>query len=123
VSANTFTINAGFGLRVGPDSSRITVTGNNFSDSYLGGGKVKRGAKDLAAAGLKLEGTSDVAVSGNVFAGVRPKALEAAGEASRRVLFAGNVLADAEGDHGKLKDSVVGPLVPGGGPPPDAPKK
>lgn len=117
VSANTFTINAGFGLRVGPNSGRITVTGNNFSNSYLGGGQVKRAATDLRASGLRLEGTSDVAVSGNVFAGVRPKAVEAAGSASRRVLFAGNVLTDSDSDHAVLKDSVVGPLVPNEGPP------
>ena len=123
VSANTFTINAAFGLRVGPNSGRITATGNNFSNSYLGGGKVKRGPKDLLAAGLKLEGTSEVAVSGNVFAGVRPKALEVVGDASGRVVFANNVLADSDSEHAKLKDSAIGALVPNGGPPPAEPKK
>jgi hypothetical protein len=122
VSANTFTINDVFGLRIGPGSDRITVTGNNFSNSYLGGGKVKRAEKDLKAAGLKLEGTSDVTISGNVFAGVRPKGLEVVGEPSSRILFSDNVFADADTDHAKLKNSVIGPLVPNAGPPPAAPK-
>ncbi len=70
VSANTFTINSGHGLRIGPGSGRITVTGNNFSNSYLGEGKVRRAANDLEAAGLTLDHTSHIAVSGNVFSGL-----------------------------------------------------
>ncbi len=42
VSANTFTIMHERALRIGPGSGRITVTGNNFSDSYLGDGLLKR---------------------------------------------------------------------------------
>ena len=75
VSANTFTIVKQNALRIGPSSSRITVTGNTFSDSSIGGGAVKRETDDLAASGLTLEGTSDVAVIGNLFSGVAPKAL------------------------------------------------
>jgi parallel beta-helix repeat protein len=112
VSANTFTINAKAGLRIGPGSGRITVTGNNFSNSYLGEGKVKRAPKDLLAAGLKLEGTSDIAITGNTFAGVRPKAVEA-DDTSRRVLFSDNVITDAASDHEKLKQSVIGPVLNG----------
>jgi hypothetical protein len=111
VSANTFTIDAKDALRIGSGSGRITVTGNSFSNSYLGEGKVKRGTKDLAAAGMVLEGTSDVAVAGNLFSGVRPKALEVRGKPSRRVLFSSNVLTDVESDHPKLEASVVGPVL------------
>jgi len=103
VSANTFTINATDSLRIGPGSGRITVTGNNFSNSYVGADKLKRGKDDLAAAGLKLEGTADIAISGNLFAGVRPKAVEIAGQPSQRVLFEGNSLTDAKSDHDKLR--------------------
>jgi parallel beta-helix repeat protein len=112
VSGNTFTINAKDALRIGPGSGRITVAGNNFCDSYIGDGKVKRGTKDLAAAGLVVEATSDVAISGNVFASVRPKALEVKGAPSQRVLFSDNVLTDAKSDHARLEASVIGPLVP-----------
>lgn len=103
VSANTLTINATNAVRVGPNSGRITVTGNNFSNSHIGDGKVKRGTQDLAAAGLVLEGTTDVVVSGNTFASVKPKAVELRGEPSRRVVFIANLITDAESDHGKLE--------------------
>jgi len=116
VSANTFTINAADALRIGPNSGRITVTGNNFSNSYIGDGKVKRGAKDLLASGLKLEGTTDVTVSGNLFSSVQPKALAVTGAPSRRVLFADNVITDADSDHEKLKESLLGPVLLRGGP-------
>ncbi|MBT6154746.1 MAG: right-handed parallel beta-helix repeat-containing protein [Planctomycetaceae bacterium] len=107
VSANTFTIMKTHALRIGPGSGRITVTGNNFSNSYVGDGKVRRGTEDLAAAGMTLEGTSNVTVSGNLFADVKPKAVSAEGEPSRGILFADNVLVDVESDHGKLKESRV----------------
>jgi len=108
VSANTFTIVKKNALVIGPSSSRITVTGNNFSDSSIGGGAVKRRADDLDASGITLNGTSDVLVSGNVFAGVTPKALATEGDPSRRVLFSNNVLTNTSGDQAKLRDSRVG---------------
>jgi hypothetical protein len=107
VSANTFTISGRDALSIGPNSGRITVTGNNFSNSYLGDGKVKRGTNDLTAAGVVLDGTSDVAVVGNLFSSVRPKALTIKGKPSTRVLFADNVLADVASDHKKLGASLV----------------
>ncbi len=107
VSANTFTIMGGHALAIGPDSGRITVTGNNFSDSYIGGGKVKRGAGDRKAGGMIIVGTSDVAICGNVFSGVRPKALTVEGELSKRVVFTNNVLTDVESDHAKLDNSSL----------------
>lgn len=107
VSANTFTILKTDALRIGPSSNRITVTGNNFSDSFIGDGQVKRAKNDLAAAGLVLEGTSDVAISGNVFSGVKPKAIEARGAATRRAAITGNVLTDVDSDHKNLPDSII----------------
>ena len=107
VSANTFTIMKTHALRIGPNSGRITVTGNNFSNSYVGDGKVRRGTEDLAAAGMTLEGTSNVTISGNLFADVQPKAVATEGEPSRGILFADNVLVDVESDHAKLKESQV----------------
>ena len=107
VSANTFTISGPDALSIGPNSGRITVTGNNFSNSYLGDGKVKRAANDLTAAGMVLEGTSDVTVVGNLFSSVRPKALTIKGRPSKRVLFGDNVLVDVSSDHEKLDASLV----------------
>ena len=107
ISANTFTIMGGHALAIGPNSGRITVTGNNFSDSYIGGGKVKRGTGDLKAGGMIIVGTSDVVITGNVFSGVRPKALTVEGQASKRVVFTNNVLTDVESEHTKLDNSSL----------------
>ena len=94
-------------MTIGPASGRITVTVNNFSDSYLGDGKVKRAANDLIAAGMVLESTSDVTVVGNLFSSVRPKALAVKGKPSKGILFSDNVLVDVTSDHKKLKASIV----------------
>jgi len=107
VSANTFTISGPDALSIGPDSGRITVTGNNFSNSYIGDGKLKRGTNDLVAAGMVLNSTSDVTVVGNLFSSVRPKALTIKGTPSECVLFTDNVLVDVDSDHRKLGTSLV----------------
>jgi hypothetical protein len=107
VSGNTFTIMGRNALVIGAQSGRITVSGNNFSNSFIGEGKTRRGADDPAAGGLVLEGSSDIGIAGNVFAGVRPKALAVEGKPSRRVLFAGNLLTDTTSDHAKLEAAVV----------------
>ena len=106
VSANTFTLLAADALRIGPKSGRITVTGNNFSNSYIGNGKVKRRTNDLKAAGLTLDKTRGVTVSGNLFSSVRPKAVEVI-EPTTNVIFGNNLLIDVESDHKKLKDSII----------------
>jgi len=107
VSANTFTINTTDALRIGPDSGRITVSGNNFSNSYIGDGQVKRGTNDLAAAGITLSATTDVVISGNLFASVRPQAVTAEGFPSRRVLFSNNLLTDVPQANDGLRGATV----------------
>lgn len=107
ISANTFTIMQSDALRIAENSGRITVTGNNFSNSYIGQQKVKRRQNDLQAGGLTLESTSDIAISGNVFSEVTPKAIELKGNPARRVVFANNVLTKVQSDHDQLVDSVV----------------
>ena len=107
VSANTFTIVKKDALRIGPKSGRITVCGNNFSDSYIGADQVKRAAADRAAAGLTLEGTADVAVVGNLFSSVAPRAFVAEGRPSVRVLFSNNVLRDTGSDAEQCENSIV----------------
>jgi hypothetical protein len=103
VSANTFTIVKKDALRIGPGSGRITVTGNNFSSSYMGDGKVKRAVADQGAGGLVLVGASDIAVSGNIFSGLSTKAISLEGEPSQRVLFSNTVLTEVTGDHKKAE--------------------
>lgn len=92
VSANTFTIIAGRALYVGPAAGRITVTGNNFSNSFIGG-KPKR-EEDIAT-GIVLEGACDVAVAGNIFSGLNTQAV-AADAQSRRIAFTGNLVTEVD---------------------------
>jgi hypothetical protein len=102
VSGNTFTIVGQSALVIGPDSGRITITGNNFSNAHIGG-KVKR---DDRATGIFLTGTSDVAISGNVFTGLAEKAIVAQQEC-KRIVVAGNVMSDlsrsAPGKHAAVE--------------------
>lgn len=99
-------INAARALVIGPQSGRITVTGNNFSNSFLGQQTRRVGKPDLAT-GILLQGTRDVTISGNVFAGLAQEAIQA-DAACRRILVTGNVLVD-------LNRSVAGdaPQPPG----------
>ena len=106
VSANAFTIMGSDALNIGPKSGRITVTGNNFSNSYIGEDKTRRSANDLAAGGMVLDGTSGITVVGNLFSGLRPKALAVEGK-PKNVVFADNVLIDVSSDHKKLDASLV----------------
>lgn len=107
ISANAFTISGSDALAIGPRSGRITVTGNNFSDSYIGDDKIKRAESDRAAGGMVLSGTSGITVVGNLFSSVRPKALAIKGKPSNKVLFADNALVDVDSDHKKLEASLV----------------
>lgn len=108
VSANTFTIIKQNGLKIGPNSGRLTVTGNNFSNSYIGEGGIKRTKVDAEAAGIVLSGAAaDVAITGNVFSGLTTKALLLEGEPASRVLFSNNILTDVESDHTRLQKSMV----------------
>jgi parallel beta-helix repeat protein len=108
VSANTFTLVKKDGLRIGPTSSRITVTGNTFANSHIGEGAQKRQKVDSAAAGIVLNGTSDVAISGNSFSGLTTEAVTYEGEASKRVLFSNNVITEVPTTTGKPGEGYVG---------------
>lgn len=99
VSANTFTIVHQFGIRVGPASSRITITGNNFSNSYIGNGKHRRLLQHEqknqidVGTGVHLHQTKDIVISGNQFAGMDGKAITIDDE-SKRILVTGNIVRD-----------------------------
>jgi len=107
VSANTFTIMVGEALWIGPESGRITVTGNNFSNSYVGQGKVIRGQSQLMAGGVVLSQTADVAFTGNVLSGLNPTGFNVIGDPTRRVAVTGNVLRNVDAQHDALEDSLV----------------
>lgn len=98
VSGNTFTIVAVRALVIGPKSGRITVTGNNFSDSHIGKGTRRDGKANLAT-GIILQGTSDIAISGNVFSGLEGPAITADAKC-RRLAITGNIVVDVNRRNG-----------------------
>ncbi len=108
VSANTFTIMKSKAVRIGSGSGRIAVTGNSFSSSYLGEGAVRRSIEDREAAGIVLDGTTDIAISGNQFSGLTPAAVTVTENPSRRVLFSNNVLTDTKSQHEEIDGVVTG---------------
>jgi hypothetical protein len=83
-------------VRVGPDSGRITISGNNFSSSYIGQGKDKRQPDDQTAAGLVLSESTDVLVTGNVFAGLDPPAVDHKGD--QPSVMANNYFIETDAD-------------------------
>ena len=99
VSANTFVIVHKHGVRVGPDSGRITISANNFSNSYTGDGKTRRPAnakkpiQQDAGNGVVIEDAEHVTISGNTFSGMDAEAVRAAGEC-RGILVSGNLITD-----------------------------
>jgi len=104
VSANTFVINRHRSLIVGPNSGRITITGNNFCNSHVGRRVVRKPGEDIAE-GILLKGASDITITGNTFAGLAREAVKAEG-ACTRIVVVGNTLVDlsrsAPGKHAGL---------------------
>jgi parallel beta-helix repeat protein len=98
VSGNTFPLVHADSVRVGPNSGRVTISGNAFSNSFIGG-KDRRpptGKSPMqmdAGTGIMLDGTSDVAVTGNTFGGLTTPAVTAK-NGCQRLLIANNVITD-----------------------------
>lgn len=114
LSANTFTLVHEFGVRVGPDSGRIAVTGNSFSNSHIGDGQEKRKLEhenllqiDIGT-GVLIEGASHVNVSGNTFSGMAGEAVSANGDA-RANLITGNLVTDWGRRHSKDAPAIAIP--------------
>ena len=105
VSANTFTLDDHFGVKVGPQAGRIPISGNAFCDSFHGDA-AKRKVKENFAGGIVLEGTSDIAITGNTFTGLSRDALTA-DKACQRIVFQGNLVHGnnplAEGGNARVK--------------------
>lgn len=101
VSANTFVLVRSNALLISSNSGRITVTGNNFSNSYIGDGKTKRPVEHLNpiqrddATGILLQETSEITVSGNQFSGLLTPAITGKGNL-QHLLVTGNVITDCD---------------------------
>lgn len=107
ISANTFTIVKKVGVAVRSQSGSITISANNFSDSWIG-----RTADDTPlkkrsteptkteqnpneAAGILLENCDALVISGNLFSGLTGKAVEQVGEC-KKILVHGNGMQEFE---------------------------
>ena len=104
VSATSFTLNRTNSIYIGPQSGRITVSGNNFSNSYIGEQRVKRNVDDLEAAGITVDGGMNIVIAGNVFAGLQPEKAFYLQQPSEHILFENNMLIDVKSDHTKLQN-------------------
>ncbi len=99
ISANTFTIAHKFSVRVGPDSGRLTITGNNFCNTWIGAGD-KRPAEAKTPMGIDEgtgvlieKGASHLSITGNSFSGLSGAAVWSRGTC-RAVLVSANTLTD-----------------------------
>ncbi len=107
VSANTFVLLHDFGVRIGKQSGRITVSANNFSNSHIGEGKEKRPLehekaiqKDIGH-GVVLIDTSHNTITGNTFSGLDGPAVHATGVCDK-IMITGNVVTDV---NRRMKDA------------------
>jgi parallel beta-helix repeat protein len=119
ITGNTFPLVHADSIRVGPDSGRLTISGNTFSNSFIGG-KDKRPPTGKSAmqrdagTGIMLDGTSDVAITCNMFGGLSTPAITAK-NGCQRLLITNNVITDvnraAAGakaiERGDAKDSII----------------
>lgn len=98
ITGNTFPLVFAGSIRVGPGSGRLAISGNTFSNSFIGG-KTKRPATHQnpfardAGTGIVLEGTQDIAITGNVFGGLETPAVTAR-DGCKRLLIANNLITD-----------------------------
>ncbi len=86
VSANTFTINAKNSITVGPQSGRITITGNNFSNAYIG----DKNRRDDETGGILLDKTNAITITGNIFSGIYKESILSIGQCSE-IVITGNI--------------------------------
>ncbi len=118
VSANTFTIVHEFSVRVGPNSGRIAITGNSFTNSYMGDGQMKRDLEHEnklrvdTGTGVWIDGASHVNVSGNTFTGMTGEAVFA-NDQGRANLISGNLITDWKRDGEEETHAIDVPEING----------
>jgi len=99
ISANTFTLVHHAAVRVSSNSGRINISANTFCNSDMGGA-VKRKLKHEnplqldAGAGIVLEKTEDILISGNMFSGMDTSAVTCNSEDCKRINIVGNLVTD-----------------------------
>jgi parallel beta-helix repeat protein len=111
ITGNNFVLVHKFSVRVSPQSGRHTITGNQFTNSYIGNGKVRRLLEHQnplqldAASGVVIEDAADIVINGNQFSGLNTPAVTAT-DASARVLVTNNLITD----HGRTLAADAEPI-------------
>jgi parallel beta-helix repeat protein len=99
ITGNTFVRIYDYSVQVGRNSGRIVISGNTFTNTHMGEGKVRfpithQNPNYLDdGTGIILDGTSDILVSGNLFSGLSKPAVVATGDA-HRIMVHGNIVTD-----------------------------
>ena len=118
LSANTFTLLHTNSIYISPRSGRLTITGNNFCNSFTGDGQIRRKTDrtkekrpiqwDIGT-GIHIDNASNIVISGNLFSGLDKQAIRT-GEASKGILVNGNLFTDVNRHNpGKNSPSTVPP--------------
>jgi parallel beta-helix repeat protein len=99
IAANTFTIAHQFSVRVGPGSSRHTLSANTFCNTHIGDGQNKRPAEGPTpmhideGTGILLDGARHINITANSFSGLSTAAVWTRGQC-RSLLINSNLLTD-----------------------------
>ncbi len=115
ITGNTFVRCKQFGVRVSTHSGRSVISGNTFCDKFAGEGprqsSPRRDNPDInEAAGILLEATRDLTITGNSLSGLVTKPLTKTGE-SERILYEHNhAVACADVDAKVTKTLGTGPV-------------
>ncbi len=107
VSANTFTIVKQAGIAVRHESASITISSNNFSDTWIGKDAVgrplqrrenvpsKTESNPNEAAGILLEDCQAIIIAGNLFSRLSTEAVKQVGKC-QNILLSGNGMHETE---------------------------
>lgn len=101
ITGNNFVLVHQYSIRVGSESGRHTITGNQFTNSHIGGERVRRLSVAQSenpwqwdvASGIVLQETSDLVITGNQFSGLTTQAVVARGNCER-LLVTNNLITD-----------------------------
>ena len=109
ISANTFTIVKKIGVAVREESGSITISANNFSDSWIGrdpdGQPIHKRDSEPSrteqnpneATGILLENCEALVISANLFSGLVGQPIRQVGDC-RKVLIDGNGLQELKSE-------------------------
>jgi len=117
ITGNTFVRCKQFGVRVSSDSGRSVINGNIFCDTFAGQGPRQSGPRknnpDVnEAAGILLESSRDVTITGNSMSGLVTKPLTKTGECERILDQHNQAVACAEIDAKVTTTLSAGPGLP-----------